>query len=282
MSIADKIFIDMCNDILTNGTDTQGEKVRPHWEDGTTAYTIKKFGVVNRYDLRKEFPALTLRKTGIKSAFDELLWIWQRKSNNIHDLKPHIWDEWADEDGSIGKAYGYQMSVKHKYKEGMFDQVDRVLFDLKENPYSRRILTNIYVHADLSEMNLYPCAYSMTFNVTKDKESDKLVLNGILNQRSNDVLAANNWNVVQYALLIMAFAQVSNMIPGEFVHVIADAHIYDRHVPLIKELISRTPLPAPKVYLNPDIKNWYDFSTDDVIVENYETHEQIKNIPIAV
>ena len=282
MSIADKIFIDMCNDILTNGTDTQGEKVRPHWEDGATAYTIKKFGVVNRYDLRKEFPALTLRKTGIKSAFDELLWIWQRKSNNIHDLKPHIWDEWADEDGSIGKAYGYQMSVKHKYKEGMFDQVDRVLFDLKENPYSRRILTNIYVHADLSEMNLYPCAYSMTFNVTKDKESDKLVLNGILNQRSNDVLAANNWNVVQYALLIMAFAQVSNMIPGEFVHVIADAHIYDRHVPLIKELISRTPLSAPKVYLNPDIKNWYDFSTDDVIVENYETHEQIKNIPIAV
>lgn len=282
MSIADKIFIDMCNDILTNGTDTQGEKVRPHWEDGTTAYTIKKFGVVNRYDLRKEFPALTLRKTGIKSAFDELLWIWQRKSNNIHDLKPHIWDEWANDDGSIGKAYGYQMNVKHKYKEGVFDQVDRVLFDLKENPYSRRILTNIYVHADLSEMNLYPCAYSMTFNVTKDKESDKLVLNGILNQRSNDVLAANNWNVVQYALLIMAFAQVSNMIPGEFVHVIADAHIYDRHVPLIKELISRTPLPAPKVYLNPDIKNWYDFSTDDVIVENYETHEQIKNIPIAV
>lgn len=282
MSIADKIFIDMCNDILTNGTDTQGEKVRPHWEDGTKAYTIKKFGVINKYDLRKEFPALTLRKTGIKSAFDELLWIWQRKSNNIHDLKPHIWDEWADKDGSIGKAYGYQMSIKHKYKEGMFDQVDRVLFDLKENPYSRRILTNIYVHSDLSEMNLYPCAYSMTFNVTKEKDSDKLVLNGILNQRSNDVLAANNWNVVQYSLLLMAFAQVSNMVPGEFVHVIADAHIYDRHVPLIKELISRTPLPAPKVYLNPEIKNWYDFTTDDIIIENYETHEQINNIPIAI
>ncbi len=282
MSIADKIFIDMCNDILTNGTDTQGEKVRPHWEDGTSAYTIKKFGVVNRYDLRKEFPALTLRKTGIKSAFDELLWIWQRKSNNIHDLKPHIWDEWADGDGSIGKAYGYQMGIKHKYKEGMFDQVDRVLFDLKENPYSRRILTNLYVHADLSEMNLYPCAYSMTFNVTKDKITDKLILNAILNQRSNDVLAANNWNVVQYSLLVMAFAQVSNMIPGEFVHVIADAHIYDKHVPLIKELISRTPLPAPKVYINPNIKNWYDFTTDDVIVEDYQAHEQIKNIPIAV
>ena len=282
MSYADKIFIDMCNDILTNGTNTKGEEVRPHWEDGTKAYTIKKFGVVNRYDLRKEFPALTLRKTGIKSAFDEILWIWQRKSNNIHDLKPHIWDEWADNDGSIGKAYGYQMGIKHKYKEGMFDQVDRVLYDLKHNPYSRRILTNLYVHSDLSEMNLYPCAYSMTFNVTKEEGSDKLILNAILNQRSNDVLAANNWNVVQYSLLLMAFAQVNDMIPGEFVHVIADAHIYDRHVPLIKELISRSPLPAPKVYLNPEIKNWYDFTTDDVIVENYEAHEQIKNIPIAV
>ena len=282
MSYADKIFIDMCNDILTNGTNTKGEEVRPHWEDGTKAYTIKKFGVVNRYDLRKEFPALTLRKTGIKSAFDEILWIWQRKSNNIHDLKPHIWDEWADNDGSIGKAYGYQMGIKHKYKEGMFDQVDRVLYDLKTNPYSRRILTNLYVHSDLSEMNLYPCAYSMTFNVTKEEGSDKLILNAILNQRSNDVLAANNWNVVQYSLLLMAFAQVNDMIPGEFVHVIADAHIYDRHVPLIKELISRSPLPAPKVYLNPEIKNWYDFTTDDVIVENYEAHEQIKNIPIAV
>lgn len=282
MSYADEIFINMCNDILTNGTDTKGEAVRPHWEDGTSAYTIKKFGVVNRYDLRKEFPALTLRKTGIKSAFDEILWIWQRKSNNIHDLKPHIWDEWADKNGSIGKAYGYQMGIKHKYKEGMFDQVDRVLYDLKTNPYSRRILTNLYVHNDLSEMNLYPCAYSMTFNVTKEEGNDKLILNAILNQRSNDVLAANNWNVVQYSLLLMAFAQVSGMVPGEFVHVIADAHIYDRHVPLIKELISRKPLPAPKVYLNPDIKNWYDFTTDDVIVENYEAHEQIKNIPIAV
>ena len=282
MSVADNIFIDMCNDILLNGTDTQGEKVRPHWEDGSMAYTIKKFGVINRYNLRKEFPALTLRKTAIKSAFDEILWIWQRKSNNIHELKPHIWDEWADENGSIGKAYGYQMGIKHKYKEGMFDQVDRVLYDLKNNPYSRRILTNIYVHSDLSEMNLYPCAYSMTFNVTKEKNTDKLILNGILNQRSNDVLAANNWNVVQYSLLLMAFAQVSDMIPGEFIHVIADAHIYDRHVSLIKELIQRKPLPAPKVYLNPNIKYWYDFTTDDVIVENYETHEQIKNIPIAV
>lgn len=282
MAYADEVFIKMCRDILDNGTDTQGEKVRPHWEDGTPAYTIKKFGVINRYDLRKEFPALTLRKTGLKSAFDEILWIWQKKSNNIHDLNSHIWDEWADEDGSIGKAYGYQMSVKHEYKEGMFDQVDRVLYDLKNNPYSRRIMTNIYVHKDLHEMNLYPCAYSMTFNVTKEKNQNKLILNGILNQRSNDVLAANNWNVCQYSLLLMMFAQVCDMIPGEFVHVIADAHIYDRHVPMIEDLISRIPLNAPKVSLNKDVKDFYKFTTDDLIVENYETHPQIKNIPIAI
>ena len=285
MSYADKVFIDMCRDIIDNGTDTQGEKVRPVWEDGTPAYTIKKFGVVNRYDLSKEFPALTLRKTGIKSCTDELLWIWQRKSNNIKDLKPHIWDSWdswADEDGSIGKAYGYQMQVKHQYKEGLFDQVDRVLYDLKNNPYSRRIMTNIYVHQDLHEMNLYPCAYSMTFNVTKKPGHDKLTLNGILNQRSNDVLAANNWNVCQYAVLLHMFAQVSDMEVGEFVHVIADAHIYDRHVPMIEELISREPFPAPKFWLNPEVKNFYDFTTDDVKLIDYQTHEQIKGIPVAI
>lgn len=226
MSIADKIFIDMCQDIIANGVSTEGEKVRPKWEDtGEFAYTIKKFGVVNRYDLRKEFPAITLRKTALKSCMDEILWIWQKKSNNIHDLKPHIWDAWADENGSIGKAYGYQLGVKHQYKEGMFDQVDRVLYDLKNNPYSRRIMTNIYVHQDLNEMALYPCAYSMTFNVTQRPGEDRLTLNAILNQRSQDVLAANNWNVCQYALLTMMFAQVSNMNVGEFVHVIADAHI---------------------------------------------------------
>ncbi len=282
MSYADEIFVKMCRDILDNGTSTEGEKVRPKWPDGTSAYTIKQFGVVNRYDLSKEFPALTLRKTAIKSAMDEILWIWQRKSNNIKDLKPHIWDEWADEDGSIGKAYGYQMSVKHQYKEGMMDQVDRVLYDLKNNPYSRRIMTNIYVHQDLHEMNLYPCAYSMTFNVSKKPGCDKLVLNGILNQRSNDVLAANNWNVVQYSLLLMMFAQVSDMIPGELVHVIADAHIYDRHIPFIEELISRPMYKAPKVTLNPEIKDFYQFTTQDVIVEDYETGPQIKDIPIAI
>lgn len=282
MSYADKLFIDMCTDIIENGCSTENEKVRPKWEDGTFAYTIKKFGVVNRYDLSKEFPALTLRKTYVKSAVDEVLWIWQRKSNNINDLKPHIWDEWADEDGSIGKAYGYQMGVKHKYSEGMMDQVDRVLYDLKNNPFSRRIMTNIYVHSDLSEMNLYPCAYSMTFNVTKKEGHDKLTLNAILNQRSQDVLAANNWNVVQYAVLVYMFAQVSNMEPGELVHVISDAHIYDRHIDIVKELIKRPAYPAPKFTLNPDIKNFYDFTTDDFTLENYQAGEQIKNIPIAV
>ena len=282
MSYADKVFINMCRDIIENGTSTEGEKVLPKWEDGTAAYTIKKFGVVNRYDLSKEFPALTLRRTAIKSCVDELLWIWQKKSNNVHELKSHIWDSWADENGSIGKAYGYQMQVKHQYKEGMMDQVDRVLYDLKENPYSRRIMTNIYVHEDLHEMNLYPCAYSMTFNVTKEEGSEQLTLNGILNQRSQDVLTANNWNVCQYAVLLHMFAQVCGMKAGELVHVIADAHIYDRHIPLIEELISREPLPAPKFWLNPEVKDFYDFTPDDVRLEDYETHPQIKNIPVAI
>ena len=282
MSKADVTFINMCKDILENGTSTEGEKVRPHWADGTPAYTIKKFGVVNRYDLREEFPILTLRKTALKSATDEMLWIWQLKSNNVNDLHSHIWDEWADEDGSIGKAYGYQMSVKHQYKEGMMDQVDRVIYDLKNNPFSRRILTNIYVHEDLHEMNLYPCAYSMTFNVTQRPGEDKLTLNAILNQRSQDVLAANNWNVVQYSVLVHMLAQVCNMNVGEFVHVIADAHIYDRHIPLIKELITREPLPAPKFTLNPDIKDFYEFTRNDVSLEGYETHEQITNIEVAI
>ena len=282
MSYADKVFINMCRDIIENGTSTEGEKVRPKWEDGTAAYTIKKFGVVNRYDLSKEFPALTLRRTAIKSCVDELLWIWQKKSNNVHELKSHIWDSWADENGSIGKAYGYQMQVKHQYKECMMDQVDRVLYDLKENPYSRRIMTNIYVHEDLHEMNLYPCAYSMTFNVTKEEGSEQLTLNGILNQRSQDVLTANNWNVCQYAVLLHMFAQVCGMKAGELVHVIADAHIYDRHIPLIEELISREPLPAPKFWLNPEVKDFYDFTPDDVRLEDYETHPQIKNIPVAI
>ena len=282
MSYADKVFIDMCRDIIDNGTSTEGEKVRPVWEDGTSAYTIKRFGVVNRYDLSKEFPALTLRRTAIKSCVDELLWIWQKKSNNVNELKSHIWDSWADETGSIGKAYGYQMGVKHQYKEGRMDQTDRVIFDLKNNPYSRRIMTNIYDHNDLHEMHLCPCAYSMTFNVTKEKDSEKLTLNAILNQRSQDVLAANNWNVCQYAVLVHMLAQVCGMKAGEFVHVIADAHIYDRHVPMIEELISREPLPAPTFWLNPEITDFYDFTPDGVRLDRYETHPQIKNIPIAV
>ena len=282
MSYADQIFVSMCKDILENGTSTEGELVRPHWEDGTSAYTIKKFGVVNRYDLSKEFPAITLRKTYIKSATDELLWIWQKKSNNIKDLKSGVWDEWADEDGSIGKAYGYQLGVKHQYKEGMMDQVDRVIYDLKHTPFSRRIMTNIYVHQDLHEMNRYPCAYSMTFNVTQKKGEDRLTLNGILNQRSQDVLAANNWNVCQYAVLLHMLAQVCDMNVGELVHVIADAHIYDRHVPIIEELIKRPQYDAPKFWLNPEIKDFYKFTTDDIKITDYVTGEQIKNIPIAV
>ena len=282
MSYADKVFVDMCSDILKNGIDTKGEKVRPKWDDGSFAYTIKKFGVVNRYDLKKEFPALTLRKTNLKNCVDEILWIWQKKSNNINDLNSHIWDSWAVENGSIGKAYGYQLGVKHQYKEGMMDQVDRVLYDLKNNPYSRRIMTNIYVHQDLHEMNLYPCAYSMTFNVTKNKETGKLVLNGILNQRSQDILTANNWNVCQYAVLLHMFAQVSDMEVGELVHVIADAHIYDKHVPLVEELIAREQHPAPKFWINPEVKNFYDFTVDDFRLDDYVTGPQIKNIPVAV
>ena len=281
MSYADTVFINMVRDILDNGCSTEGEKVRPHWEDGTSAYTIKKFGVVNRYDLRKEFPIITLRKTALKSATDELLWIWQKKSNNVNELSSHIWDEWADETGSIGKAYGYQMGVKHQYKEGMMDQVDRVIFDLKNNPFSRRIMTNIYVHQDLHEMNLYPCAYSMTFNVTQRKGEDKLTLNAILNQRSQDVLTANNWNVVQYAVLVHMLAQCCDMYVGEFMHVIADAHIYDRHIPLVEELIKRPVFDAPKFFMNPDIKDFYKFTKDDVWVEGYQYGEHI-SIPVAI
>ncbi len=282
MSYADRIFIDMCRNILEKGTSTEGEKVRPRWEDGTPAYTIKLFGVVNRYDLSREFPLLTLRRTALKSAVDEMLWIWQAKSNNINELHSHIWDSWADETGSIGKAYGYQLGVKHQYKEGVMDQVDRVIYDLKNNPFSRRIMTNIYVHQDLHEMNLYPCAYSMTFNVTQKKGEDKLTLNGILNQRSQDVLAANNWNVVQYSVLLHMLAQVCNMNVGELVHVIADAHIYDRHIPIIEELIQRTPFDAPKFTLNPDIHDFYQFTRNDISVENYQTGPQVENIPIAI
>jgi thymidylate synthase len=276
MSKADEIFITMCRDIIDNGVSSEGQTVRARWEDGAPAHTVKSFAVVNRYDLEEEFPALTLRPTAIRSATDELLWIWQKKSNNVEDLCSHIWDAWADEKGSIGKAYGYQLSLKHQYKEGEMDQVDRVLYDLTHNPYSRRIMTNLYNFSDLHEMALYPCAYSMTFNVTGNR------LNAILNQRSQDVLVANNWNVVQYSILLMMMAQVSGFTPGELVHVIADAHIYDRHIPIVEEMLKRPRFQAPTVHLNPEIKDFYRFSVDDVIIEGYETNPQIKQIPVAV
>ncbi len=276
MSKADVLFVNMCEKILEEGFSSEGMQVRARWEDGTPAHTIKTFGVVNRYDLEEEFPALTLRPTAIKTAVDEVLWIWQKKSNNIKDLKGHIWDEWADENGSIGKAYGYQMGLKYKFAQGEMDQVDNVLWQLKNTPYSRRILTNIYKFDDLAEMNLEPCAYSMTFNVTGDR------LNAVLNQRSQDILAANNWNVVQYSVLLHMFAQVSGLRAGELVHVIADAHIYDRHIPVIEELISRPQYPAPKFRLNPEIKDFYDFTVDDVMIEDYQKNPQILNIPIAI
>ena len=276
MSIADKIFIDTCRQILDSGVSDANLPVRPVWEDGTPAHTIKKFCIVNRYDLSKEFPIITLRRTAFKSAIDELLWIWQKKSNNVHDLNSHIWDSWADETGSIGKAYGYQLGIKHIYPEGEFDQVDRVLYDLKHNPQSRRILTNIYNFQDLHEMHLYPCAYSMTFNVTDGK------LNGILNQRSQDTLTANNWNVVQYSVLLHMLAQVSGLKVGEFVHVISDAHIYDRHIPIVEEILKKEPFPAPTFKMNPDVKNFYDFTVDDFELENYQYHKLDKKIEVAI
>lgn len=282
MSKADDVFIGMCTDIIENGTTTEGQRVRPHWEDGSPAYTIKQFGVCNRYDLRAEFPALTLRQTGLKSAMDEILWIYQRKSNNVHDLKPHIWDEWADETGSIGKAYGYQVGQVSHYADGDYDQMDRVLKDLAENPYSRRIMTNLYTFSDLSEMNLYPCAYNAIYNVTLERGDSRPTLNMLLVQRSQDVLAANNWNVCQYAILLMMVAQVSGMNAGRLVHMIADAHIYDRHVDIVRELISRPTHPAPKVTLNPEVSDFYDFTTSDLLVEGYEHGPQVTNIPIAV
>lgn len=276
MSYADKVFVENVKDILENGVWDTDKEVRPHWEDGTPAHTVKKFCVVNRYDLQKEFPIITVRRTFFKSAIDEILWIWQKKSNNVHDLKSRIWDSWADENGSIGKAYGYQLAKKSIYKEGEFDQVDRVLFDLKNNPQSRRIMTNIYNFDDLHEMNLYPCAYSMTFNVSGD------TLNGILNQRSQDTLTANNWNVVQYAVLLHMFAQVSGLKAGELVHVIADAHIYDRHIPLVKEVLKNKRHPAPKLIVDASVKNFYDFTPESFALENYEYETLDKKIPVAV
>ena len=282
MSMADDVFVHMCTEIIERGTTTEGQRVRPHWADGAPAYTIKRFGVCNRYDLRKEFPALTLRRTALKSCMDEILWIYQRKSNNVRDLKPHIWDEWADETGSIGKAYGYQVAQVSHYVDGDFDQMDRVLKDLRDDPYSRRIMTNLYTFADLSQMNLYPCAYNVIYNAAHVPGEARPTLNMLLVQRSQDVLVANNWNVCQYALLLMMVAQVSDMVAGELVHMIADAHIYDRHVSIVRELIARPRFAAPRVSLNPKVTDFYDFTTDDLIVENYMHGPQVKDIPVAI
>ncbi len=276
MSYADILYKETCKKILTEGVWDTDRDVRPRWEDGSPAHTVKCFGVVNRYDLRREFPIMTLRRTYYKSCIDELLWIWQKKSNNVHDLKSHIWDAWADENGSIGKAYGYQLGVKHQYPEGQFDQVDRVLYDLKHNPASRRILTNLYNFSDLHEMALYPCAYSMTFNVSGN------TLNAILNQRSQDMLTANNWNVVQYAVLVHMMAQASGLEAGELVHVIADCHIYDRHVPMVEKMLELEPYEAPKFYVNQDVKDFYEFKVEDFRFEDYRCHEFKEKIPVAV
>ena len=276
MSRADEIFVQNIHDILKHGVSDDGVSVRPHWQDGTPAHTKKLFCVVNRYNLQEEFPVLTLRRTAFKSAVDELLWIWQKKSNNIGELHSHIWDSWADEQGSIGKAYGYQLGIKHTYPEGQFDQVDRVLYDLKHNPYSRRIITNIYVHADLHEMNLYPCAYSVTFNVTDGR------LNAILNQRSNDMAVANNWNVVQYAVLVHMLAQVSDLQVGELVHVIADAHVYDRHVAQVERMLQGKPHPAPKFVINKSITDFYKFTVDDFALVDYEYEPFNEKFEVAI
>ena len=276
MSYADKIFVKNIKEILKHGVWDTDKNIRPKWKDGSPAHTVKKFCLVNRYDLSKEFPIITIRKTAYKNAIDELLWIWQKKSNNVNDLNSHIWDSWADETGSIGKAYGYQLGLKHQYKEGLFDQVDRVIYDLKNNPTSRRIITSIYNHADLNEMNLYPCAYSMTFNVSGNK------LNAILNQRSQDMLTANNWNVCQYAVLVHMIAQVTNLEVGELVHVIADAHIYDRHIPLVKEIIKHKQYKAPKFVIDKNVKDFYDFKVDSFDFENYKFNDKKYKIEVAV
>ncbi len=276
MSRADRLYIETCRRILTDGVSDEGLPVRPRWQDGTPAHTKRLFGVVNRYDLREEFPIMTLRRTYFRSCVDELLWIWQKKSNNVHDLKSRIWDSWADETGSIGKAYGYQLGKKYRFPEGENDQVDHVLYALRHDPASRRILTNLYNFEELSEMALAPCAYSMTFQVSGS------TLNAILNQRSQDMLTANNWNVVQYAVLVHMLAQVSGLVAGELVHVIADCHIYDRHIPMVERLLEREPLPAPEFYVNPKIDDFYAFTPEDFSLKDYRYHDFSEKIPVAI
>lgn len=275
MSYADTLFINCCRNILDHGFSDEHLTVRPKWPDGTPAHTIKTFGVVNRYDLQKEFPIMTLRRTYLKSCIDELLWIWQKKSNNIHELHSHVWDAWADENGTIGKAYGYQLGIKHRYSDGWYDQVDRILKDLRENPASRRMVTSIFNHHDLYEMGLYPCAWSMTFNVTGD------TLNAILNQRSQDMLTASNWNVCQYAILVHMMARHAGLKAGELIHVIADCHIYDRHVPIVEQMIKQEPKPAPKLIIDPDVHDFYDFTPDSFKLEGYDPYPFDHKIEVA-
>ncbi len=275
MSLADKVFIKNCKDILNNGFWDTSLDVRPKWEDGTPAHTIKKFGLVTRYDLKGEFPILTIRKTNFEAAIDEILWIWQKKSSNVNDLNSKIWDSWADETGSIGKAYGYQLAQKHIYKEGEFDQVDRLLFDLRNNPQSRRIIANMYNHTDLHEMHLYPCAYSLTLNTSGN------TLNAILNQRSQDMVVANNWNVVQYSILVKMLAAASGLVAGELVHVVADAHIYDRHIPILEEIIKRPQYDAPKLIMN-EKEDFYSYKVEDFALENYKFSLLGTRLPVAI
>ena len=276
MSLYDKAFINMCKDIIVNGHSSVGENVRAVWEDGTPAHTTKKFGVVTRYNLAKEFPASTLRPINLKAAVDELLWIYQKKSNNVKDLNSKIWNQWSSSDGSIGTCYGYIVGKKFKFKNNFVDQTDYILKLLKEDKQSRRMVISLFNHEFLHSGNLDPCCWSITFNVSGKK------LNAVLNQRSQDVLVANNWNVAQYAILVYMFAQVSGLEAGELIHVIADAHIYDRHIPLVEELIKREQYNAPKLWINPEIKDFYKFTVDDFKLIDYKAGEQIKNIPVAV
>ena len=285
MTQADKNFIDTCKEILEHGYSSVGTNVRTIWEDdGSEANYISIVGVTNKYDVAKEFPMITLRNNTntVKKAIDELLWIWQKKSNNVNDLNSHIWDQWADEDGSIGKAYGYQMQKKYNFKIGSeiknIDQVDYVLELLKNNPSSRRIMTNIFDFEDLKDMNLEPCAYGTQWLVKEGK------LHLILNQRSQDMLAANGWNTMQYAALLHMFAQCAGLEVGTLTHNIGDCHIYDRHIPLVEKLISAEPMDAsPKLIINNNTKNFYEFKVEDFEIKGYDYNKEINlgRIPVA-
>lgn len=240
MSQADYKLLNNYISILKDGEWDLNENVRPKWSDGKPAHTIKKFGIVNRYNLQEEFPISGVRKTNWKGAIDEIIWIWLLKSNNVKDLNSKIWDQWANignkpgqEIGSIGKAYGYQLGAKTIVtKNGKkIDQVDNVINELITNPANRRILTEIFNHSELHEMNLAPCVHEATFNVSNG------TLNMTLNQRSNDTLAAGSWNVVQYAALLHMMAQATGLKAGELLHVVTDSHCYDKHVPMELEII---------------------------------------------